>query len=106
MSSVLQGLSCFFHDPLKFLITKNNFLNVIGKVDCNDYYNRYHTFEVLGDLEARLNISIDTERDWQFVMIVRDPIERFLSGYLYMCYAGLFGTCERLSPGEERFNMK
>lgn len=97
MSSVLQALSCFFHDPFKYVVKKNNLLIFNEKTDCDDYYYPLNTFEVLEDLEARLNIS--TDLDWQLVMIVRDPIERFLSGYMHICYAGLPETCERLCNG-------
>lgn len=40
-------------------------------------------FNKFSDGKERLNIT--REAGWQYVMIVRDPIERFLSGYLFMC---------------------
>jgi hypothetical protein len=48
------------------------------------------------------DIKIDEE--WQYLMVVRDPIDRFLSGYLHFCYQWVFSTfnnknvskCEKL----------
>jgi hypothetical protein len=66
------------------------FISLISS-GCDRYYYKYNRFASIDEGERRFQIKEDN--GWQYVMIVRDPIERFLSGYLHMCYYGQISSC-------------
>ncbi|KAI6171419.1 hypothetical protein M3Y97_01042300 [Aphelenchoides bicaudatus] len=77
MSRIFKTLASFLNDPLEFFLS--------GKDIIEDVFDR-----------RRYGGDVWTfPSDWQHVMIVRDPIERFLSGYIHFCLAGKRGTCSR-----------
>ncbi|KAI6171420.1 hypothetical protein M3Y97_01042400 [Aphelenchoides bicaudatus] len=77
MSRVFETLAYFLDDPLEFFLS--------GKDIIEDVFDRYLYKEDVWTLSD----------EWQHVMIVRDPIERFLSGYTHFCLNGKRGSCSR-----------
>lgn len=93
MSLVLKRLSCFFEDPLKFLIKGGDLLDDSNNTPCDAYYYPSNRYGTITEGLKRFNISHD--KGWKYVMVIRDPVERFLSGYLHFCYYGLLDKCDR-----------
>ncbi|KAI6233531.1 hypothetical protein M3Y99_00902400 [Aphelenchoides fujianensis] len=93
MSRVMKSLVCLLNDPLGFLLAGRDLI-----ADALD--------QSFGRCEKRLRSLLQAERKgwtneagWRFVMVVREPVERFLSGWLHQCVMGTLGNCEHKCLG-------
>ncbi|KAI1722564.1 sulfotransferase family domain-containing protein [Ditylenchus destructor] len=83
MSTILQAIFCYLFDQKSFLAA--------GRKLGNDHYNiRFckKTNEMNAGVRPDRLIEVQNDKlaqHWKFVAIVRDPIDRFLSGFVDKC---------------------
>ncbi|KAI6197978.1 WAPL domain-containing protein [Aphelenchoides besseyi] len=88
MSTVMRALQCLLNNPLKFLYAEKDLLDP-GRAGCDsDSALAYHDFR-----QAANERNITTENGWKYVLVVRDPIDRFISGYTHLCIYGMIADC-------------
>ncbi|KIH69650.1 hypothetical protein ANCDUO_00026 [Ancylostoma duodenale] len=76
MSTIRDGIFCYLKDPVEF-VSHNR------RISTENYVNRFCSTG-----SDRSRCSYETERSARRVKfaVVRDPIDRFLSGYADKCY--------------------
>ncbi|KAI6202466.1 WAPL domain-containing protein [Aphelenchoides besseyi] len=88
MSTVMRALQCLLNNPLKFLYSEKDLLDP-GRSGCDSNSAfAYHDFR-----KAAKERNITTENGWEYVLVVRDPIDRFISGYTHLCIYGMIADC-------------
>ncbi|KAI6174821.1 hypothetical protein M3Y97_00964000 [Aphelenchoides bicaudatus] len=82
MSRLFRTLACFLNDPLAFFYEEKDIIKdaYVGK--CSLVENPW-----------------EYGPDWLHAMIIRDPVERFLSGFTHICLLGKRGSCIRFCEG-------
>ncbi|KAI6181585.1 WAPL domain-containing protein [Aphelenchoides besseyi] len=77
MSTVMRALQCLLNNPLKFLYSEKDLLDP-GRSGCDSNSAfAYHDFR-----KAAKERNITTENGWEYVLVVRDPID---SGMIADC---------------------
>ncbi|KAI1712749.1 sulfotransferase family domain-containing protein [Ditylenchus destructor] len=91
MSTILQAIFCYLFDQKSFLAA--------GRRLGNDHYNiRFckKTNEMNAGVRPDRLIEVQNDKlaqHWKFISIVRDPIDRFLSGFVDKCVRKPIGDC-------------
>ncbi|CAI5455558.1 unnamed protein product [Caenorhabditis angaria] len=80
MSTMISGTMCYLYDEEGFINSGRDFDDELQTRFCRDK-NEY--FDV-ATVRSMYNISL-VGNDWSFSMITRDPIDRFVSGYVDRC---------------------
>ncbi|KAI6232806.1 hypothetical protein M3Y99_00982200 [Aphelenchoides fujianensis] len=94
MSTVMRSLQCLLNNPLKFLYAEKNIADA-GKEECGS--SAPHAYQWIEEGGRPLNIT--EENGWKYVLVVRDPLDRFLSGYTHMCIYGMQSDCKHRCNG-------
>ncbi|CAI4231047.1 unnamed protein product [Auanema sp. JU1783] len=81
MSTIMTALFCFLYDEKRFESKSSGFFTEWSKYRLCQGMNEYNDLRKTRQL---LNIT-RPDRAWSFVMLTRDPIERFISGYVDKC---------------------
>ncbi|KAI6234860.1 hypothetical protein M3Y99_00749300 [Aphelenchoides fujianensis] len=87
MSRVMKSLTCLLNDPLGFLLSGRDLITDASSEGCKAER------EISNMTKCEQN-GWTAANGWQYVMVVRDPVDRFLSGWLHMCVVGAVGHCE------------
>ncbi|KAI6221256.1 hypothetical protein M3Y95_01021000 [Aphelenchoides besseyi] len=97
MSQLMQAILCFLHDELKFLYSGKDLVRDVFKRGCQE--QRYNTLQ-----EAIRHRETTKSMGYSYMAIVRDPVDRLLSGFLYMCVSAehIRGGCSRHCFGCEQ----
>ncbi|KAE9556388.1 hypothetical protein FO519_000428 [Halicephalobus sp. NKZ332] len=82
MSTVLQAIMCFLFNEKKFREA-----NRVLSRECHDvrFCVGKNEHNAVSRAEKLLNMTNSKMKDWLYLAIVRDPIDRFLSGYVDKC---------------------
>ncbi|CAL2049795.1 unnamed protein product [Caenorhabditis brenneri] len=76
MSTMMTGTMCYLYNETSYEESGRTFDDEFCK-DKNEFYS-------VNDVRDAFNISY-VKTDWSFSMITRDPIDRFVSGYVDRC---------------------
>ncbi|KAI6174831.1 hypothetical protein M3Y97_00965100 [Aphelenchoides bicaudatus] len=95
MSRVFKQLACLLNNPTKFFNTQKDLIKDAFQSRCSE--NEKNLFHSTKSLSKARKVSV--ENGWKFVMIVREPLERFVSGYVYTCLRGRLVGCTRYCNG-------
>ncbi|KAK0401881.1 hypothetical protein QR680_016025 [Steinernema hermaphroditum] len=85
MSTIMTALFCF-------LMNSKAFVRANRTIPTESYFTRFclHSNEH-ASIEALLNSTKTTIDDWTMIVVVREPLERFLSGFLDKCVLNTVG---------------
>lgn len=96
MSTVLAAIMCLLHNEAEFRNNKRTLTSDMWENRCAElqpnllikdiYYSRFcknkNEYKSIKDLTSKTQTKIN---DWKLFSIVRDPVERFLSGFVDKC---------------------
>uniref|UniRef100_A0AC34QTT6 Uncharacterized protein n=1 Tax=Panagrolaimus sp. JU765 TaxID=591449 RepID=A0AC34QTT6_9BILA len=82
MSTILEAIMCFLFDEKKFREAKRVLARENRDIRFCPYKNKFSSMMAA---QRSLNLSDDETNNWIYLAIVRDPIDRFLSGYVDKC---------------------
>ncbi|KAI6174818.1 hypothetical protein M3Y97_00963700 [Aphelenchoides bicaudatus] len=88
MSRVSKSLSWLLNDPLNFFYSQMDLIDYSCTKNCESV-RKANFYDSIEAAQTTLNATIENE--WKYLLIVRDPIERFISGYTHI---GRLETCE------------
>ncbi|KAI6233519.1 hypothetical protein M3Y99_00901100 [Aphelenchoides fujianensis] len=91
-STVMRTLACLLDDPLAFFFNEMDLIrDAFDKSHCTSFGPN-----VIQEVKLRkLDRNMSTERhEWAFVSVVREPLDRFLSGYIHLCLYGRENNCQ------------
>ncbi|KAI6234877.1 hypothetical protein M3Y99_00751400 [Aphelenchoides fujianensis] len=78
LSTLLTAIMCLLNDELDFFYS--------GKQLFGDFYGRPCSKQRMKSMDEAIRYYNSTvENDWAFLSVVRDPVDRFLSGFLFSC---------------------
>ncbi|ETN84219.1 hypothetical protein NECAME_06963 [Necator americanus] len=80
MSTVMSGIFCYLYKEKEFISGGRNILRELSDIVLCQGENTYKTVD--GMLQI---LNIANASDWKFTMVTRDPVDRFLSGYIDRC---------------------
>ncbi|CAD5213669.1 unnamed protein product [Bursaphelenchus okinawaensis] len=80
-SQLLNAVMCLLNNETDFFYNAKSFFGQYYTLACSD--NRIH------DIDAPINTNEDDVRTWDKLTVVRDPVDRFLSGFLFACVRGV-----------------
>ncbi|KAI6212851.1 hypothetical protein M3Y94_00078000 [Aphelenchoides besseyi] len=82
LSTFLTAVMCLLNDELSFFYE--------GKKLFGDFYGLSCSKQRLQSMEEAISVYNSTvENDWTYLSVVRDPVDRFLSGFLFSCVKGV-----------------
>ncbi|CAJ0928965.1 unnamed protein product, partial [Mesorhabditis belari] len=82
LSTVMTGVFCFMNRPEEFLRQNRSLLREYGDIKMCHSANEYHgVWPIFRDL----HVPIRQLKKWSFSMVARDPVDRFLSGFVDRC---------------------
>ncbi|KAF1771783.1 hypothetical protein GCK72_003612 [Caenorhabditis remanei] len=82
MSTVMTSLFCYLRDEKKFIGNNREILKDWKIIRFCMFKNEFRN---LGGLFKKINI-LPSANNWTHIMMVRNPIERFISGFVDKCY--------------------
>ncbi|EFO95737.1 hypothetical protein CRE_14059 [Caenorhabditis remanei] len=82
MSTVMTSLFCYLRDEKKFIGNNREILKDWKIIRFCMFKNEFRN---LGGLFKKFNI-LPSANNWTHIMMVRNPIERFISGFVDKCY--------------------
>ncbi|KAL6737713.1 hypothetical protein Aduo_011332 [Ancylostoma duodenale] len=80
MSTVMSAIFCYLSREKEFISAGRNILREMSDIGLCQDENRFKTVD--GMLQS---LNIDNLSDWRFTMITREPVDRFLSGFIDRC---------------------
>ncbi|KAI6182317.1 hypothetical protein M3Y97_00367000 [Aphelenchoides bicaudatus] len=92
LSTILTAIACYFHNPNAFRNASRNVnKEVFNKRFCK---NKNEALSFMGRIKRGLRVA----NEWIHISASRDPIERFISGFVDKCmteriYRKRLGTC-------------
>ncbi|KAF8374483.1 hypothetical protein PRIPAC_80912 [Pristionchus pacificus] len=98
MSTVMTAIMCYLHNERNFTEAGREFARECTAVR---FCQNKNEFAQVAGVRKEFNIRTKEEtKKWRFTMITRDPIDRFLSGYVDKCIriphgAGYCNGCHR-----------
>ncbi|CAD6193855.1 unnamed protein product [Caenorhabditis auriculariae] len=98
MSTVMSAILCFLERPAEFVAAGRSLL-----LERNDirFCGAVNIFDSKGGIRQKLKIDEKTmESEWKTIAVFRDPVDRFLSGFVQRCVQLRKSDC-----GGCRYNM-
>uniref|UniRef100_A0A8R1DFM7 Carbohydrate sulfotransferase n=2 Tax=Caenorhabditis japonica TaxID=281687 RepID=A0A8R1DFM7_CAEJA len=80
MSTMMTGAMCYLYDEMEYENTGRSFDDEFNGRLCKSQ----NEFSSVNDVRNKYNISL-RQTGWSFSMVVRHPIDRFVSGYVDRC---------------------
>ncbi|EYC33748.1 hypothetical protein Y032_0002g964 [Ancylostoma ceylanicum] len=80
MSTVMSAIFCYLSREKEFISAGRNILREMSDIGLCQDENRFKTVD--GMLQS---LNIQNLSDWKFTMITREPVDRFLSGFIDRC---------------------
>ncbi|RCN35502.1 hypothetical protein ANCCAN_18632, partial [Ancylostoma caninum] len=80
MSTVMSAIFCYLSREKEFISAGRNILRELSDIGLCQDENRFKTVD--GMLQS---LNIHNLSDWRFIMITREPVDRFLSGFIDRC---------------------
>uniref|UniRef100_A0A7E4VI19 Carbohydrate sulfotransferase n=1 Tax=Panagrellus redivivus TaxID=6233 RepID=A0A7E4VI19_PANRE len=82
MSTMLQAIMCFLFDEDKFLASGRS-LNM--EAHEGRFCLNKNEFSTLKYMTKKFNVTMDILKTWKYLLIIRDPVDKFLSGFVDKC---------------------
>ncbi|CAJ0604448.1 unnamed protein product [Cylicocyclus nassatus] len=80
MSTVMSAIMCYLFREKEFISHGRSILSELDDIDFCEKKNRH------GDVEGMIiHLNITDLSAWKFIMVTREPVDRFLSGFLDRC---------------------
>ncbi|KAI6212633.1 hypothetical protein M3Y94_00049300 [Aphelenchoides besseyi] len=89
MSRILKQLSCMLTNPLNYLLAGHDLVDSALTPGCLHFPNT--TIHHVSEGEK---LGWTKENGWIYILITREPIDRFISGYLHQCVLGTPKDCK------------
>uniref|UniRef100_A0A0K0EBL2 Sulfotransfer_1 domain-containing protein n=1 Tax=Strongyloides stercoralis TaxID=6248 RepID=A0A0K0EBL2_STRER len=83
-SSMTLEIFCYLYDKRRFFKNFNYSSNEINFRDMCNHINTYHTINDMSKIYTNNNNN-EFINKWKHIMIVREPIKRFISGFVQIC---------------------
>ncbi|VDM81990.1 unnamed protein product [Strongylus vulgaris] len=80
MSTVMSAIFCYLLREKEFINEGRNLLRELPDIELCHKENR---FKNVDGMIQRLNIQNTSM--WKFIMVTREPVDRFLSGFIDRC---------------------
>ncbi|PAV83521.1 hypothetical protein WR25_19883 [Diploscapter pachys] len=81
MSTVMTGIICYLHNAGKFVEENRDILKEWKQIRFCMYRNEFLSLKMM----FRRYKMNSTAKGWKFLMVTRDPVDRFLSGFVDKC---------------------
>ncbi|CAD6193186.1 unnamed protein product [Caenorhabditis auriculariae] len=86
MSTVLSSILCYLDQPEEFVLAKRSILREHPRIRFCAGDNEFRSME---KMRKSLKITARQLNAWKFLLLTRDPVDRFLSGFIDQCIRGL-----------------
>ncbi|KAI6174817.1 hypothetical protein M3Y97_00963600 [Aphelenchoides bicaudatus] len=92
-SRISISISCMLDDPLKFFYGKQDLIENVFESFCQTS-NRHRS------IKSAEKAGVTNKNGWKLAMVIREPLERFVSGFLHLCMNGRIDEdCNRYCNG-------
>ncbi|KAK6052289.1 hypothetical protein COOONC_10205 [Cooperia oncophora] len=83
MSTVMSAIFCFLVREKEFIDAGRSILREYPDIRWKALWK--NEFKSVKDMERRLHLHGDQFDRWRFSMVTREPVDRFLSGFIDRC---------------------
>ncbi|KAI6237933.1 hypothetical protein M3Y95_00317100 [Aphelenchoides besseyi] len=80
MSRIMRQIACMLTNPLNYLLLGWDLIDSAFGTECSNFPNTE-----IYSLYKGEELGWTKENGWVYTMVTKEPVDRFLSGYLYQC---------------------